>query len=511
MRVLLLAFVALWFVGAPSHRAGASCNAIPEQPIMFRGERGGIDRPYLSPDSDEVVTLRSFPGSETAQGAKPEDFLITFIFKPPAQEPRTFFIAGDDHCKPFEERACFLKRLLCCHAPRTCVTGTAVGLKVGAASGLSQLSFRFPQFGAAGPVTVAVATRDRAGHLTPPSGLQKHTCADFVASTAAPNLSICIDTFRPPEADPPGDPVFTQLVALPPSYDYSTVCTHSIDDPNDPKCAGTDKDVKYTVDSEGDVLFSINWRKILLKGGGPNLAQREVRASTAVEAVLGQNKLIVIPSAVFLETTTQQGGGFTPSPVFQPVDLADRPYEQTVLGTADKGKSVLTFKRRVLWDHTCTAAGKTGQACEPGWANSDCPSVQCLPSAAGYFACAGGDRNRLPCTRTEQCLPGTCLRVSATGSVCYSLNGTSISPEKACTQDSDCGTDAECGPGLFEFRNRTVNGIGTLTRKATNTRGVCDSGLDEGNLCTTAAACSSSFFTSVDCVTYRAEALKFSP
>ena len=502
MTALRLALVLL-FVGVPGNLAHASCNTIPERPV-FLGERGSIDRPFVSPDPDERVTLRA---PRESLGLK--DSLITIIFKPPAETPRTFFIAPTEHdCEKLEEPVCCLERLFC-HPHRTCVTGAAFGLT--AESSLSQLSFRFPEVDAAGPVTIAVTRSDR-----PPVHLQRQTCSAFItAAKESPNESdpvVCIDKLRAlPGDDPPGDPTFTQLVALPPSYDYSTVCTHYL---GDPKCSGSANDVSYTVDSQGDVSMSLIWANILRrKSTAQEFYQRVLGASTAVEAVLGQDNRIFIPSPVFLQTTTQQGGGFSPSPVFIPAELPERPNEQTFSGTADKGKSVLKFGRRKLWSYTCDAGANQAQACEPDSASLDCPSAQCkssLPTPGEYFACAGGSRDRLPCTRTAHCPQGKCLRVSETGSVCYSLSGTLVNPEKACKQDSDCGKDAECGPGLFEFRNRTVNGVGTLKRIATNTRGVCESGLKEGNSCTTASACTSSLFGSEKCVTYRAAALSSS-
>ena len=504
MSVFPSVLVALVLVAGPSERALASCNAVPEPRILFRGVRGSIDRPFVSPDADEIVTLRPIPTESSAgSGLDPKDFLITIVFKPPGQAPLPFFIAGNDDCEPLEQ-ACCIKRLLC-ESSRTCVPGTSVGLHVSEAGGLQQLSFRFPEAAAAGPVTIAVSGRDKEGHYTPPLGLQAQTCEAFVASRENPGLTVCIDTLLPPEADPPGDPTFAELVALVPSYDYSAVCTHNL---GDPKCSGKSKEVDFTVDSKGDVTMPVIWANTLRK---KNIAQefyrRELRASTAMEAVLGKGNRIFIPSSVFLQTTTQQGGGFTPSPFFNPTELPDRPDEQAFSGSADKAKSVLKFARRQLWDHACDSGASKDQACAPG-SPADCPSALCAQSALAYFACAGGGRDRLPCTQTAQCPLGTCRRVSDAGSVCYAFTGNPVSPETACKQDSDCGTNAECGPGLFEFRNRmSATGVVTVKRIATNARGVCSSGLEEGNLCTTASQCNSSVFGSVPCVTYRAEAL----
>ena len=527
MRPVRFALVVLLFLGAASGGVHASCNAVPERPAFF-GTRGSIDRPFLSPDADETVKLR--PGAESKPAAlrasAPTDVLITLVFKPPTGAPRNVFIAGNGDCESLEEPVCFFERLFC-HVPRNCFTGSQVDLKV---STENEISFHFPATTAAGPVTIAVGPPDQ-----PPVGLGKLPCEQFLATDAGANLALCIDHFRPPMGDDPplapNDPPPTALVALPSSYDYSTVCTQSVG--GKPKCSGTAHDVTYTVNPDGDVLMPINWRNILrLKGGGPDLDQRQLQASTAVEAVLGQGQRIRVSSPVFLETTTQQGGGFSPNPVFMPTERPDRPNEQTFFGTADQGKSVLKFQRRRLWDRTCQPPDQP-EACESA---ADCASGNCGLSAAAYFACDAGARFRLPCTQTAQCPQGACRRVSDIGSVCVLVDGTSTTTSchqdadcgatcqpgsaggtcvaangaptgPACKQDSDCG---KCGPGLFEFRNRTVKGLGTIKRIATGVPGVCESGLSEGNPCTGSSACNSSVFGGVNCVTYRAEALIYS-
>jgi hypothetical protein len=505
MTRLRLAVVVSLVVSAPGDVARAACNAIPDRPPVFRGAVGSIDRPFVSPDSDEVVTLTletpgavENPTQRGAIGALPR---ITLVFKPSKHAARAFSIASKKSCERPEERACFLKRLFC-HGPKAnCISPKLVGETVSEQNGVPTLRFRFPDTGAAGSVTIAVTDANQ----PPPEELQTQTCDDLVRAGSRRDLSLCIDQFQPVD-DPPGDPTFTSLVALPSSYDYRTECTTSVDKPN---CLGTANEIAYTVNSEGDVLMPVRWANILrpknLSGG--EFYQRALLASTAVEAVevpQAPGSRVFIPSAVFLETTTQQGGSFSPSPDFVPVELpTTRPNEQTFSGTADKGKSVLKFARRKLWANTCNGGVNQGQACEPDWAGVDCPSAQCVASTAAYFACASGSRNRLPCTRPAHCPGGTCELVSKTGSVCVSFDGTATGTP--CKKDSDCPTTAECGPGLFEVRTRLTNGLGTLKRTATGARGVCDGGPQQGAVCTGSSTCGGS----ANCVTYRAAALTY--
>jgi len=538
MVLLLLAVVTLLFGGALDTPAYAACNMIPVSPV-FRGALGSMDRPFVSPDTDERVTLRLAPRLDSDSAEAPsaegmslaEGIVVMILFKSaPRQVAKALYIASEEKCEELEESGCFLKRLFC-RARRTCIPGSAVGESVSTKSGIPELSFRFPDTDEAGPVTIAVSTTDQ----PPPSELRQQSCQDLVHAKRK-GLRLCIDKFFPlPEDDPPGDPTFPGLVALPSSYDYRTICTYSV---GDPKCTGPSYDnVLYTINSEGDVLMPVRWSNILLSNGS-QFYQRDLLASTAVEAVQGQGMRIFVPSEVFLETTTQQGGGFTPNPTFMPLELPmSRPNEQVFNGTADQGKSVLKFARRKLWGRACNGGPNQSQACQPEWAGADCPSAQCVQSAPTYFACASGSRSRLPCTRPAHCPGGTCQAVSKSNpNVCVLFDGTQS--VTACTNDSDCGPrclpgagpsrvcvafdgtktgtpckkdndcppTAECGPGLFEFRNRTVKGIGRLERVDPSVRSVCDN--SEGNLCAGSAgatACTGS----ADCVTYRAAAQQY--
>ncbi len=204
-----------------------------------------------------------------------------------------------------------------------------------------------------------------------------------------------------------------------------------------------------------------------------------------------------------METVDFQGGGFTPVPLFVPADSPDRPNELTLVGTADKGKSVLRFFPRTPWQHACDGGANAGQACEPAPEDSqeivDCPGATCAAAPPRHFACAGGTRAGQPCTRPHQCPGGACRP----GTTCHVIMGDDTG--KPCLTDAGCAANAQCGRGLFELRNRVdAQGIGTIDRTAGfGGRGVCATGADEGGLCGGPLSCSLGF---VDCVQYRAEA-----
>lgn len=541
-----LALIAVLLAIAPGNRADASCNAVPQQPLVFYGERGTINRAFVSAGDDVVLQLQDSRAPQRRDTSlTPGNLLLTITYKPTVGAARSVFVAGDDACRELEKPVCFLERLFC-HPRRTCFKGLDVGFYVDPTIG--RIEFRFPQTGLAGPVAIAVSRRgDRKslrnlGHL-----LQSSSCSAVVGqpgqAKAAPELALCIDKFINPQAAtpgdaPPGNPKFVELMALPNAYDYSAVCSYTKG--GDPKCTGKASSVQYAVDSKGDVQLRVDWSKILRTPNGTKFDKRTLLASTAVDAVQctpgpgctpGPDR-IHVPSAAFLQTTDVAGGSFSATPTFVPEETVERPHEQTFFGTADEGYSVLTFKPRVQWDHVCGGGGNP-LACEQ---DSDCPSAQSCTQAATaqYFVCDGGTRNKLPCTQTIQCpggngcrllskVTGWCILIDGTvttipcgqdsdcgvscGSAnhCVASDGTPAGP--ACSQKGDCGM---CGPGLFEFRNR-VNGSnpGSLPRSAT-VRGACDGGNNDGNVCTKNSDCTLSG-VGAKCVTYRAAALEYVP
>jgi hypothetical protein len=515
MMVLVLVLVALLLGGKPDQPAYASCNVIPERPLMFYSllERGSIDRAFVSPDPDQEVTLR-FKRPEGRDLAV-SDFVISITFKPPLEIAKTFYVAGNDNCEPLEERQpiSYLKRLFC-GPPKTCFTGSAVGLRTkGGAGGMQLLRFHFPETDAAGPVQIAVLRSGRGGLKTLNDLSGKETCAQIAKRFAPAAVPVCVDQLRPVPDEKHPQAADPQLIALPYSNDYQALCTTSDGISSPPECTGAATEISFTFDSNGDVLLPMIWDNILRRKSSGSLDQRGVLGSTAIEAALQIGAQINIPGKAFLETKAPTGADFSQAPVFEPWDDPKGPNEQTFRGTADQPESVLIFSRRKEWNYTC---GNTATACDPESVATGCPTgVDCVQSTPGYFLCDGGAKAGMPCTRSAHChTPSTsssspasaagaplCRRISAIagGVQCY---GPDDKPTgTTCKQDSDCGKNAECGRGLFEFRNRGSNGIVKIKRIAKNTRGVCDGGSNLAQPCTNASAC-----PSATCVAFRAAA-----
>ncbi len=551
-----LALIAVLLAVAPGNRAEASCNGVPERPPEFHGDRGTINRAFVSAGDDVVLQL---PDSQRRQGRETaltaDNLLITITYKPTVGLPRTVYVAGGDACRELEKPVCFLERLFC-HPRKTCFKGSDVGLYVDPTIG--RIEFRFPQTGLVGPVAIAASrTGDRKGLRSLAQELQNNSCGAVVGpagrSKDESGFALCIDKFTNAEVTalgdvPPANPKFVELMALASPYDYSEVCSSHVG--GGPPCQGGGNNVPYTVDSKGNVQIQVDWSHILRTPAPPMPGRtydtRELLASTAVDAVRctpspgctpGPDR-IYIPSSNFLLTTDTAGQPFTVVPTFVPGEApTPRPHEQTFFGTADHGASTLTFMPRVQWDHVCSGGGDSPLACEQ---DSDCPSAQsCTRASAQYFACDGGTRNKLPCTQTIQCpggsgchllskVKGWCILVDGTltttpcgqdsdcGTKCGSAkqcmsNGTPTGP--ACSDDHDCGM---CGPGLFEFRNRVNGSNGGMLPRIATVRGVCDGGSNVNNVCTKNSDCGTPGFlrflgVGARCVTYRAEADAYLP
>jgi hypothetical protein len=538
MTVRMLVLLAAFLAGAAGHLAYASCNAVPDPPLAFHGARGTINRAFVGAGDDVVLQLDNLSsGAPTDRVLTGENPLIAITFRPTAGPPRAFFVASEELCRELEEPVCFLKQLFC-HPPKTCFKASDVNLEVNPS--LGRIAFRFPNTGFAGPVTIAVGNPSRGEKkLRAFSRELENPCSALVPpkTQVRTDIAVCIDKFRQsPADDPPGAPTFTELVTPPPTYDYRDVC--SPPSSGDPACKGTATEVSYTVETNGDVLMRVDWSQILEQVGS-NLAERNLRGSTAVEAVQcapGQGctpvPQIYVPSAAFLQSTDCSGAAFGAAPTFVPQDVSDslRPNEQTFLGTADQPESCLAFKPRVQWNRVCSGGDDNPVACEQ---DSDCSSAStCTQANPAYFACDGGTRDKLPCTQTRQC-PGSsgCRLVSKIKGKCVLRDGTLTAT--GCGQDSDCGTtctkgncvmsdgtnvgfsckrDSDCGmcgPGLFEFRSRTAtNGQGTLKHVAANVRGVCDGGNNYQNVCRKSSDCSF-LGLGARCVVFRLEALSY--
>ena len=473
-RAMLLLAVATLLARTSASRA--ACNVIPEAPVPFRGARGTIDRAFVQAGDRVKIGIEGTV-------AKSVDVAIV----PPSGAP--FFIAGDDRCDGLVPRECFLTALVCHRRPR-CITGADAELSVASGDGGAELGFRFPDIGATGPIRVVIGSTERKARAE----LATVHCAGGLGA----GVAACIGALAHLDPTAPA-----HLVALAAPNDFQTVCWRYRG--GTPHCKGGAGGVRFTLDESGNVVIAMRWRNI---GAGPR--KRALRGSSSIDAFAGLRAPIVVPSAEFLDSSDLHGTPFGTRPFFIPEKRTDRPLELTLLGHADKGESVLRIFRRRLWDHVCTGGPNAGQACEAAPQDErekdDCPGARCAAEARSrFFACAGGARDGLPCTRPHHCGEGRCLP----GSVCYTPAGAPTA--KACSTDADCGAGEECGRGLFDLRNRPEDHPGTIAETpGTRVPGVCDLGDNEGARCTSTSECNPRG-SGARCVAYRGEALDYVP
>jgi hypothetical protein len=184
-------------------------------------------------------------------------------------------------------------------------------------------------------------------------------------------------------------------------------------------------------------------------------------------------------------------------------------------GSVDKDKSIIhVFPRRPAFrtctdtasvEHACMGIGQAGVFCaldRANTANATCTSTSGLGK---HFACEGGGRDNMPCTRDLHCVrkdatetgDGTCTRQPLCipkGTVWrYWKHEPYPGSASKCWADSDCQAGEQCGYSLFDFTGRVdADGLYTLdttvvsaaaaTASARKRRGACVG--DETAACT---------------------------
>lgn len=520
---LLTALIGVLLLG--TDRAHAACNTIGERPVLYQSTLGSIDRPFirfgcLDPacNRDTVsVQFASWDARERVAAATgtdldPAQIKISFFFHPtdetPTDQPITpIVIVGGDDCSGTGTPQCWLERLLCHEGPE-CVTGSTFGLSTFGSTAAGRVTFRPPDALAAGPLTIAVTL----GQNAPLPHLQTTSCAALLSKYTDSTLLACIDTIAQPASAlaavgaresgpsaPTAAPIFTQLVALPPTNNFGRVCNPKQGSP----CQGSDELVNFTVDADGNLLLSMYWGGVIAPAPNPPAPppRRTVTGSSPVAPFTSDVPgPILIPNAAYLESVAADGTTFNPPPDFRPESDPTRPNELTLTGTADKDTSVLRILRRRPWNYACVNPPAPTAACEPASASADCGRGTCAPlETPRYFACSTGPRAGLPCTSMAQCGGGACLL----GTDCISKSTGKATG--TCKVDSDCPTGSECGRGLFDFRKRVQQGIGKLRRTGGNELRVCDGGTTNGKLCTASLSCWDGL-TPHFCVGFRATA-----
>jgi hypothetical protein len=421
--------------------ARPNCNVIPSAQASFRGALGSIDRPYAIPnDEGQQLAIElepggcdgASPGFLNVSGTPENDYFVTVLFEPPGDAPRHAVVLTT-----------LANRELCdarlAAAAGTLSPGTASCRVVAAGtqeltfSSATRLQFRFPDTDSdlapdgddrsfTGPATIAVTSIGDAL----PFFLAGARCAD------TPGLIACIDELYEPDgtcgtAERHRGTIFGSFTALPPPNDYEALCTTL-----DTECDGTAMEVRFAVDSEGHALVPVDWRGVLLRPDGVPVP-RLVRGDLRLSAFAGSPQPVRMPGRSFVASFSP--AGIRLPPIFEPFVDPDSFEDLSLFGSADAPVGVLRLARR--------AADLSSGFLE-------------------YHQCHGGPDDGRPCLLADDCDGGSC------GGTTCRVGG--VNTGQTCRNDLECPLAAECGPSLFEFRDRLASGVGPVLVARTDYR-----------------------------------------
>lgn len=442
-------------------RCLATCDVIPGTQQSFRSTLAAADRPFASPG--DWIQLTREPGCHAGSpgfATTAAEQVVTVVFQPPAGPRHVAILATD--CAALESR-----RQDCAARPdvasATCFTANRFGqpLDIVASDG-NHLRFRFPDTdpilrictggndagractddatcpgGACtggvnddltltGPVAIAVTSASDAL----PCALASESCADRT------DLLACVDDLFADlgtACDPMPHPVFPHFTALPPPNDYQALCTAP-----SPPCTGTVDDLRFTLDTAGNVLLPVGMQGVLVRRNEVPVA-RLLRGSTTVEAFEESGQPLRIPDRAFLGSYSP--GGAKLPPIFDPQTDPTAEDALTLFGTADAPASVVRIARRSPGRLVCAGGANVGLPCNGG---ADCPDGTC-----GIATCVGGTNATATCASSSECPGGTCRA------------------------------------GLFDFETRLLAGVGPVVLRA----GTCLGGASPLDQCTVDAQC----------------------
>lgn len=443
-----IAAVALVFVTGAT--AGAVCNVIPAARSTFRGTKGALDRPFAGPgDWVEIAHDEACEPAPVAFSPLQDGNVVTVAFRPLSGGTPHVVVVSPKRCD-FPDVA---ERVAQCAADSgaivTCLdtraeTTAHLGV-VDAGGGRQVLRFRFPDtsalVGAAppdttltGPAAIAVSRLDGPARL--PCGLARpdRRCTD------EPDAVACVDRVLARDGTTcsgAAHPTFPHFTALPRRNDYRQVCSDGIAD-----CTGKADFLRMTVDAEGNLLIPMDWRGVKLDDGG---IARLVRGHSTVEAFHGRRRPIRVPKGA-VASFSPKGAALEPALDAQVDDTLGASF--TLFGSVDADEGVIRIARYPA------------------------PTRQCSGGPADGLPCALSDGTELLACPGE----GTCASAATcTGGIRSGLR---------CFADADC-PDAECGPGLFEFRDRLWHGVGPVLLG----RRRCLAGPAYGDACVDDAGC----------------------
>jgi Tol biopolymer transport system component len=443
-------FALLAALGLPT-RAHGGCNVIPAASPTFSAALGSMNRPFAGPGESVEITLRPCDTASPGFSLPAANQVVTVLFTPPSG-PRTAVVLAAD-CSTFSaavQASC--QTQLGTGGTATCLQVDPVNDPLALAVVDAQhLDFRFPDTSGlvpagfqaagrtlAGPVTIAVT----AAGAPLPCGLTTSSCHGQTG------LLACIDDFFTDDGTcgtPPPNGPFPHFTALPFPNDVGAVCVPT----PGPPCTGTAPELRFTVDTAGNLLLPMDWRGVLVR-------ENNIPVPRLVHATIAPPVPVTVPARSFLASFAPEGALLPP--IFDPqADPNEPPTLLTIFGSTDAPYTILRFARR----------------------------------SAGFLACSGGPNDKLPCNGPQDC-PGACVGGSNAGARCLEaadcLGGTcgaagTCGPTqcvggrndgKSCASDADC-PGGQCGPSLFNVAPLLLAGVGpiVLPRLAPAGPGIC--------------------------------------
>src|SRR5438477_59852 len=273
------------------------CNVIPGDTQTFRAAQTTVNRPFAGPG--DFVELGLNPLCHAAEPRfstdHPEDYVVTVVFTPPNDGPRNAVVLAADCAAavPTLPRCAARSNVgdgACCRPVGVCgpqpgATTCDVQIK-----DANHLQFRFPDtddllppaddaLTLTGPATLAVTTV----HDPLPLALTTRPCARQTG------LLACVDDLFASDGTCGTTPhsMFSHFTALPFANDFQALCTGP-----SVTCTGRGRELRFTVDVDGNVLVPMDWSGILVRlretgRKDPVPVPRLLRASILSEAFPG--------------------------------------------------------------------------------------------------------------------------------------------------------------------------------------------------------------------------------
>jgi Tol biopolymer transport system component len=388
---LVLATLGLALLG-DGRRVQAGCNLIPGTEETFNGVLGAANRPFAAPGERLDLSIRPCDSASPGLTPNASDHVVTVIFTPPSGPRHAVALTADADCASRVNAKLGACSSQLAGGTATCVAAAESGLTITERNNVRFLSFRFPDTDLAfdgdgtndrtfaGAATIAVS--DPADPL--PCGLATAPCA------SQSGLQACIDDLFANDGacgTSAPDQTFPHFTALPPPNDYAADCFSEGPPPNGP-CTPSAPELRFALDSAGNLLFPVSWQGVLVPSKVP--VPRLLRTTISAPP-LGSS--FSVPDQVFLGSFSPEGGRLPP--IFEPQLTPGAPPDVvTLFGSVDAPYTILRIARH---HGTCS---NSSSRCS---GNLDCPGGTCQTSCVEAPATT--------CSKDGDCPSGLCGRL----------------------------------------------------------------------------------------------------